>query len=182
MIFYEWIYLFGLCGFILVTTLKLCQPLSINYYYFLMKSSIMISLSYLYAFIIYLIVIISSFSFATYVLLYRNVFSFRTLKATYLTLFRIFLLLEKFHQTFINHTSIRHLIFFVYTFFSAIILMNLCLSILNESFALIKKIQREIGSEYMFDWELNRHFWNQLLSFFRLKQNAETRKKGNFCM
>lgn len=57
--------------------------------------------------------------------------------------------------------------------------MNLCISILNESFALIKIIQREIGSKYMFDWELNQHFWNQLLSFFHLKQNAETRKKGS---
>lgn len=176
LIIQEQIYLAGLCGCILVAMLSLLEPMTFNYHLFLMKGSISVSMPSLLSFTVFLVVILSSFAFSLYVTLCSYSFHFKDLRTVYLTLFRIFLLMGKFHETFQLDRLFTHLVFLAYGFTVSIILLNVCVSIINDSFTYIRDMQLNVGSKYRFDQRLNDHFWNRMRRFFCRKRQDNSQK------
>ena len=152
--------------------------MTFNYHLFLMKSSISVSMPSLLSFAVFLAIILSGFAFSLHATLCNHSSHFKDLRTVYLTLFRIFLLMGKFHDTFQLDRPFTHVVFLAYGFTVSIILLNICVSIINDSFTYVRDMQLNHGSKYKFDQRLNDHFWNRMKNFFcRNKQDILNKGK-----
>ncbi|GAB1601804.1 location of vulva defective 1-like [Argonauta hians] len=164
------VYIAGLSFCVVVSAIKLLQPLNFNYHLFLMKTSILISLPSIASFSMVLIILMTAFAISIYLTFHNISVHFIDLKSTYFALFRIFLAMGKFKETFGMVTIMSNLVFFFYTITVSIILLNICISIINDAFAFVKSSITSPGFEYSYDYKLNEHFWYRITALFRKKK------------
>uniref|UniRef100_A0A0L8HQF0 Death domain-containing protein n=2 Tax=Octopus bimaculoides TaxID=37653 RepID=A0A0L8HQF0_OCTBM len=170
------VYFAGLCACVVVFAIKLLQPLALNYHLFLMKASIMLSLPSIASFSVVLFFLMTAFAIGIHITFNNVSIYFIDLKSTYLALFRIFLAMGKFKETFGLDNIMSNMVFFIYTLLVSIILLNVCISIINDTFSFVKSRINSLGFEYCFDFKLNEHFWYRMTTLFYKKKISSEEK------
>ncbi|KAK3084686.1 hypothetical protein FSP39_017416 [Pinctada imbricata] len=168
----------GCIGVVLfISILQLLQPLSFNYYIYVMKASIAISKQDLGSFGFFTAIPLAAFASLTFCTLSHQSYSFRDLPSSFLSLFRTMLAMVRFQDIFESDDAFDMIVFTIFIFTMAIILVNIFVCILNDSFAYIREKGGNLTETEPFDTDLNEHFWwkvNQALNVCSKGKNDDT--------
>lgn len=158
----------GCLGVVLfIAILNLLKSLTFNYYLYMMKTSIGIAKTDILSFGLMAAIILAGFSSFTYVLMGASFYQFRDFFNTFGTLFRMMLAMVTFRDAELTKNAQSNIIFSFFIFIMAILMVNVFICILNDSFATVKSSWNSNNDIEPFDEELNDHFWWKLGQTFK---------------
>ncbi|XP_021358059.1 polycystin-2-like, partial [Mizuhopecten yessoensis] len=158
-----------------VAVLNLLRPLTFNYNIYLMRTSISLCAKDLMSFGICILVPMSGFAILCFVCVGPYQMDFRDIFTAFITLFRTLLAMVKIRDTFGENDIAISFGFSVFLFVMTILMVNFCISILNDAFSYVKKKKPMSSDIDAYDMELHNHFWrkiNDALKIFQRKQKT----------
>lgn len=151
-----------------IAIIELLKPLTFNYYLHLMRTSIAISGGEIVGYIIIITLPVFSFASLMYLMVGHTDSHFKDLQSSFMT-FWILLLSISFKNTVETDDLQVKVIFTIFTLTMSIILVNVFVSLLTDSFASVKKLNGSSNKQY--DKELNEHFWRKISEYIRIIAN-----------
>ena len=168
-------YIYKLCISLelFIAILSLLKPLTLNYSFYKMKTSINLSSRELLSFAFVLAIAMTAYATAFYTSLGSYTKEFKDIGSSYMALFRTLLSHVKYREAFLIEipTVVNQLTFCFFVFSIAIFSVNMFIAILNDAF---HRVQRHNSGELLeadvplFDRELNKHMWKKLCGLFRM--------------
>ncbi|XP_069134391.1 polycystin-1-like protein 2 [Argopecten irradians] len=156
-----------------VAVMNLLRPLTFNHNIYLMRTSISISSKDILSFGLCIMVPMVGFAMLCFVFVGPYQMEFRNFVASFITLFRTLLAMVKIKDTFGEHDIGISFAFSVFLFVMTILMVNFCISILNDAFTYVKNNKPMPEDIDVYDMELHKHFWrkiNDILKIFEQEQ------------
>ncbi|KAJ8312335.1 hypothetical protein KUTeg_009708, partial [Tegillarca granosa] len=160
---FDSIYQFAISSVLFIALMDLLRPFTFNYYIYLMRTSIRIAYPTIVTYMIMLAVPVTAFAILLYFLIGNVDLEFKDLQTSLLTMWRMMLCMVNLHRSNDIQTAEAQIVFGLFMIVVAIILFNMFISILNDTFAEVKEQKSDKFEK--FDTELNRHFWRKLKGF-----------------
>lgn len=160
---FDSIYQVAIAAVLFIAIMDLLRPFTFNYYIYLMRTSIRIAYPTIVTYMIMLAVPVTAFAILLYFLIGNMDLEFKDIQTSLLTMWRMMLCMVNLHRSNGIQTAEAQFVFGLFMVVVAIILFNMFISILNDTFAEVKDQKSDKFEK--FDTELNRHFWRKLTGF-----------------
>ncbi|XP_060074616.1 polycystin-1-like protein 2 [Ylistrum balloti] len=160
-----------------IAVLNLLRPLTFNYNIYLMRTSIAMCYEDLMAFGLCIMVPMIGFAILCFVCLGSYQMDFRDFPAAFITLFRMLLAMVKVRDTFGEQELVLSFTFSVFLFVMTIVMVNFCISILNDAFSCVKNNKSMAKDVDTYDMELHKHFWRKIYNILKIFQRKQ--RKSN---
>ncbi|XP_060084140.1 polycystin-2-like protein 2 [Ylistrum balloti] len=156
--------------------INLLTPLTFSYHFHLFKVFLDISKSTLFSLFIVQAILLIAFASVVYIFFHMDIWELRNMYSTLLFLYRVALGMFKIANSikFIDYGSI--IVFTIFGISISVIVMNLCISVLNEGLAHAQIVVKK-KTKHKFDKELNEFFFWKMDNFLRAL-TCSNRKKA----
>lgn len=169
---YESLYVYCLAGISFLAILRLLEPLTFNFYFFIFQRSLMRARSTLLHYLVVVIMIASAFGSYLYLAFGRDVEEFKNISTSFVTLFKLLLAMISFRGRLKMETLQTRVVIALFSIVMSLVMVNLFITTLTIVFDEIKKAQlgeshNSDAQDNAFDNELNEHFWRRVNLFLK---------------
>ncbi|KAK3084232.1 hypothetical protein FSP39_010372, partial [Pinctada imbricata] len=167
---YENLYLISLAWISFLAILRLLEPLTFNFYLFMLQRSLSVARSTLLQYLVVVFIIVTAFGCYLCLSVGRQVENFKNMSTSVVTLINLLLAMVSFRGSVEMDSLESRIVLALYSITMSLVMVNVFITTLTTVFDEIKRVQSEsrdtdVDDEYVFDSELNKHFWVRVNSF-----------------
>ncbi|KAK3084193.1 hypothetical protein FSP39_009837 [Pinctada imbricata] len=160
---YETLYVSCLAGMSFLAILRLLQPLTFNFYFFILQRSLINARSTLLHYLVIVVLIVAAFGCYLSLAYGREVEEFKNMSTSFLTLFKLLLAMISFRGSLRMQTLQSRVIIALFSIVMSLVMVNVFITALTMVFDEIKNGEHK----FAFDNELNDHFWRRTNMFIK---------------